>query len=379
MKIAFLYNHEAGHQVRHSAVVIPALLARYPNIDVTVLATSDALLNTVRSVAGDVRCKFVRLDTPAWHKPFARLLDAALPFTRLDQLYSNREIFKQFDAVIVTEGTSLFLKSLGLPLKILRIDHGAGDRAIGFKPSFGRNDLVLLPGAKQRDRFLELGYLKPEQIAVVGYAKFDAVKLAERRRFFGNDKPVVVYNPHPEPRLASWYDMGEAVLEFFYKSDKYNLIFAPHVMMFKRRMHMTLEGFTARLRRDVPAKYLNCPHILVDTGSEASLDMTYTLAADIYLGDVSSQVYEFLVNPRPCIFLNPRNAAWEDDPDYAFWHFGRVVKDTKELELALERAAPDHELYGPVQRRAFAATFDTQETPAAVRAADAIARFLARR
>jgi 3-deoxy-D-manno-octulosonic-acid transferase len=77
MKIAFLYNHEAGHQVRHSAVVIPALLARYPNIDVTVLATSDALLNTVRSVAGDVRCKFVRLDTPAWHKPFARLLDAA--------------------------------------------------------------------------------------------------------------------------------------------------------------------------------------------------------------------------------------------------------------------------------------------------------------
>ena len=378
MKITFLYNHEAGHQVRHSAVVIPALLARYPEIEVTVLATSDALLDTIRGVTGDVRCEFVRLDTPAWHKPFARLLDMALPFTRLDQLYSNRDVFAGFDAVIVTEGTSLFLKTLGLDVKILRIDHGAGDRAIGFTPSFGRNDLVLLPGAKQRDRFLELGYLRPEQIAVVGYAKFDAVKLAERRTFFANDKPVVVYNPHSEPRLSSWYDMGEAVLEFFYTSDKYNLIFAPHVMLFKRRMHLTVEGMRARLRHDLPAKYRDCPHIHIDTGSEASLDMTYTLAADIYLGDVSSQVYEFLVNPRPCVFLNAQAADWENDPDYAFWRFGRVVQDVKGLERALERATADHDLYGPLQRRAFAATFDTQETPSAIRAADAIAAFLAR-
>lgn len=29
--------------------------------------------------------------------------------------------------------------------------------------------------------------------------------------------------------------------------------------------------------------------------------MTYTPAADIYLGDVSSQSYEFLLDPRPCL------------------------------------------------------------------------------
>lgn len=378
MKIAFLYNHEAGHQVRHSAVVIPALLARYPEIKVTVLATSDHLLNTIRGVTGDVRCDFTRLDTPAWHKPFAHILDAALPFSRLGQLYSNRSIFAGFDAVIVTEGTCLFLKTLGLDLKILRIDHGPGDRAIGFTPSFGRNDLVLLPGAKQRDRFLALGYLRPEQIAVVGYPKFDAVKMAQRRKLFADDKPVVLYNPHPEPRLSSWYDMGEAVLEFFYNSGKYNLIFAPHVMLFKRRVHLTVEGLRACLRRDLPAKYRDCLHILIDTGSEASLDMTYTLAADIYLGDVSSQVYEFLVKPRPCVFLDAHATKWKDDPDYAFWHFGRVMKDVGGLERALANAASDHALYAPVQQRAFAATFDTQDTPSAARAADAIAAFLAR-
>ena len=50
MKVAFLYNHEAGHQVRHSAVVIPHFVARYPAVDVTVLATSDSLLETVRGM-----------------------------------------------------------------------------------------------------------------------------------------------------------------------------------------------------------------------------------------------------------------------------------------------------------------------------------------
>ncbi|MBY0508992.1 MAG: hypothetical protein K2P94_02460 [Rhodospirillaceae bacterium] len=381
MKVAFLYNHEAGHQVRHSAVVIPQLIARYPEIEVTVLATSDALLETVRGICGpDVRCRFLKLDIPAWHKPLARLLDPVLPFSRLDHLYSNRTLFSRFDAVIVTEGTSLFLRKLpGLEhLKILRIDHGAGDRSIGFTPSFGGNDLVLFAGPKLRDRFLRLGYLRPNQIAVVGYPKFDTVDIpaARQRKFFADDKPVVVYNPHPEPRLSSWYDMGLDVLEFFYHSKDYNLIFAPHVMLFKRKVHMTVEGMTVRVRKPLPEKYAKCPHMLIDTGSPASFDMTYTLAADIYLGDVSSQVYEFLVEPRPCIFLNAHGARWQDDINYAFWHFGPVVSDIPSLERALRDAPQDHARYRPLQEKAIADTFDLQPTPSSVRAADAIGKFL---
>jgi len=383
MKIAFLYNHEAGHQVRHSAVVIPALVARHPGAEVTVLATSDMLLSTVRDICGpeiESKVRFMKLETPAWHKPFARILDAALPFSRLDQLYSNRDVFAGFDAVIVTEGTSLFLRKLrGLEhLKILRIDHGAGDRSIGFKPSFGGNDLVLLPGAKQRDRFLQLGYLKPEQIAVVGYPKFDTVNAAQKKKLFADDKPVVLYNPHPEPRLSSWYDMGLDVLEYFYNSKDFNLIFAPHVMLFKRRAHFTLEGLKFRRRGELPDKYRGCPHILIDTGSSASLDMTYTLAADIYLGDVSSQIYEFLLEPRPCIFLNGHKAVWQDDPNYAFWQFGPVVWDVAGLDRALHSASADHARYLSAQKLAFDTTFDLQPTPSSVRAADAIAAFLSR-
>ncbi len=47
--------------------------------------------------------------------------------------------------------------------------------------------------------------------------------------------------------------------------------------------------------------------------------MSYTTAADIYLGDVSSQVYEFLYEPRPCLFLNSHEFAWKSDPNFAHW------------------------------------------------------------
>jgi len=383
LRVAFLYNHEAGHQVRHSAAVIVPLLERHPDIELTILATSDALLDAVRTICGPAainRCRFIKLETPAWHRPIARVLDSFLPFSRLDNLYSNRGLFSRYDAVVVTEGTSLFLKKLrGLQnLKILRIDHGAGDRSIGFTPSFAGNDLVLLPGTKQRDRFIQLGYLRADQIAVVGYPKFDAVDVngGMKRKFFADDKPVVLYNPHPEPRLSSWYDMGLDVLEFFYNSPDYNLIFAPHVMLFKRRLHLSLEGWTAKLRRHLPEKYRHCPHIHVDTGSTASVDMSYTLAADIYVGDASSQVYEFLIKPRPCIFLDARKSDWRNDPNYAFWNFGPVANDVTGLAAALRTARIDHEIYRPIQQRAFEATFDIQETPSSVRAADAIAKFL---
>lgn len=50
--------------------------------------------------------------------------------------------------------------------------------------------------------------------------------------------------------------------------------------------------------------YPKLPNLHIDIGSDCSIDMTHTEAADIYLGEVSSQICEFLVRPRPCIFLS---------------------------------------------------------------------------
>lgn len=382
LRVAFLYNHEGVHQVRHSAIVIPQLLARHADVKITVLATSDALIQSVVDVCGPEsisRIEVIKLERPHWRRPLAGVLDKVSPFSRLDYLFSNRALFSRFDAVIVTEGTSLFLKRLpGLEnLKIIRIDHGAGDRSIGFTRTFSGNDLVLIAGEKQRKRFLQLGYLRDEQMAVVGYTKFDALSGSGKgKKLFADEKPIVVYNPHPEPNLSSWYRMGIEVLDFFRTSKDYNLIFAPHVMLFRRRLHISLETWAARLRRDLPRRFQECPNILIDTGSVASVDMTYTLVADIYLGDVSSQVYEFLIKRRPCLFLNAHAAKWQGNANYAFWNFGPVIEKVADLGEALRNVSTSHTQYRPAQDAAFRETFDLQETSPSVRAADAIAKFL---
>lgn len=379
IRIGFLYNHEAAHQVRHSAGVI-APLSRAPGVEITVLATSAALMEAVRAlVPGDTSCVYRRLDPPRWRRPIVRAGNLFMPFERLDNLFTHRELLRTFDALVVTEGTSLLLKKFGgfAHVKFIRIDHGAGDRAIGYQPSFAGNDLVLVAGEKQRRRFLDRGILRQDRIAVAGYPKFDTVDMSARRKLFGDDKPVVLYNPHVEAHLSSWYGLGREVLEFFYRSPNYNLIFAPHVMLFRRRMQISPEFGAVRWRGNIPRKYLDCPHILLDTGSDASLDMTYTRAADIYLGDVSSQVYEFLAaGARPCVFLNAHGARWQGNPDYAFWNFGPVVDRVDSLDAALKM---DHEPYRAAQEAAVADTFSRTETPAPERAAAAIRALLCRR
>lgn len=73
--------------------------------------------------------------------------------------------------------------------------------------------------------------------------------------------------------------------------------------------------------------YFKVPNIHIDLGSTASTDMAYTLGADIYLGDESSQVYEFLIEPRSCIFLNAHHVQWKNNPYYYHWNLGQVVDE----------------------------------------------------
>ena len=82
----------------------------------------------------------------------------------------------------VAEKTSLILKTrYGLTdLKIVHTRHGAGDRAIGFNPESAKFDLVLVSGPKIRDRLIAEAGLTPDQIALVGYPKFEAADAARR-------------------------------------------------------------------------------------------------------------------------------------------------------------------------------------------------------
>lgn len=382
LRCGFLFNHDQLHQIAHSAPIAFELINRSTQMDVTLLATSQAQLEYLRRAAAhyDLPQADIRLlRLPGWLRPIAKVMDGIMPFSRIAMLLANLETFRALNLLVVPEKTSLLLRSrCGLTsLKMVHTRHGAGDREVGFDRSSGKFDMVLVSGQKIADRLLRAGLLKPDGYRIVGYPKFDLHAGAARPKLFDNDRPTVLYNPHCSPRLSSWYRDGLDVLEAFHQSDKYNLIFAPHVMLFSKRVQVSLD----RLRMDwpgqIPERYRNCPHMLIDTGSARSCDMTYTRAADLYLGDASSQVYEFLLHPRPCVFLDAHATAWRDDPNYHHWQAGPVLGTVDALEAAIDDAFAHHDDYLPMQRRLFDYSFDLNDKPSAQRAAEAIENFAA--
>lgn len=373
MKICFLFNHYASHQILHAAPIAFALSRRWPQADVTVVTVSPQTEATARRLATrypEQRCKFVRARVPQ----LVKVLDPVVQhvkFIRKDAVLSaNAGFFANFDILVVPEKTSLKLKAdpRCRHLRFVYTHHGAGDRAAAFYSELGEFDLVLAPGAKIHDRLTAERLVDPSRCRIVGYPKFEvAGALADGPPTFPDRKPTVLYNPHFERRESSWGAVGRDVLEFFRNSPDYNLIFAPHVLLYQRGLRHGARPL---------GRYRGRRNIHIDTGSAASIDMTHLLAADIYLGDVSSQVYEFLWRPRPCIFLDAHDVAgWDADPNYQCWHAGPVLHRVADLADGLARARRADASFEPVQRALFERTFDVQLTPASIRAADAIAEF----
>ena len=371
MKIGFLYNAQV-HQISHSAPMAFELSIRYPHLEVTIIVpttTHLAFLQDLGTRYPDHRCSYVMTQLPHVVRVFSRLWSGSLP-PKLLTLVFNRRLFSTFDALVVPERTSLALKKLGLThLKLIHSGHGAGDREVAVDPRLKKFDLLLIAGRKLANRLLTLGLVQEDGYALVGYCKFDVYheNPPGTQRLFSNANPIVLYNPHFRPQFSSWATMGKQILEWFANTSKYNLIFAPHIRLF--------EGTTMAQKRQLQ-RYTR-ENILVDLGSDASVNMTYTHAADIYLGDISSQVYEFLIRPRPCIFLNAHSADWKDNPNYLCWECGPVISNVGDLASHLDAVMHTHTEYRPRQEALVQYTFDTSEQTAGSRGADAIAAYLA--
>ncbi len=379
--VGFLFNHYAPHQVAHAAPIAFELSRRHPECAVVVMTSSSEQAAAVAHIAERFPGQSCTLLSLEAHGALARLARRIGPIKKFALLRSNADYLDHFTALVVPEKTSLVLRSrLGCARPLfIHSRHGAGDRAVGFDPRSNDFDLVLLSGEKIRRRLAAAGALGPD-FAIVGYPKFDAIGPASPRpALFRNGRPTVLYNPHFSPELSSWYPVGLEILEWFRRSDRFNLIFAPHVMLFRRRLQICLSSRAVAWARRIPRAYYACEHLHIDLGSEASTDMTYTRAADVYLGDVSSQVCEFLVRPRPCLFANPRGIAWQGDPNFEAWRLGPVFEDVRDLGRTLDDAIRDHPSYAQAQRAYVAETFDLRATPSSTRAADAIAEFLAKR
>jgi hypothetical protein len=351
IKIGFVAVSQA-HQFLHW---IPAALelARRDDVIVEVLSGSRAGLNFVKRHDRDGLLKLVHLPTPHLRRdtlfsPPKRRWTLALHWRR----------FQQNDLIVTTESTTEFLKlSTPFDKPMVRMRHGAGDRAGGYRRKISSFDGVIVNGEKDKQRLAKLGIMPADRIAVCGYCKFEAI--AEPYNPFANDKPIALYNPHFDPTVSSWFNHQRDLLSAMAAMPDWNFIVAPHVKVAKARS----------LGRS-PA-----PNVLLDPGSVHSIDMSYAQAASVYIGDASSQIYEFIQRPRPCIFLNLDHHQWRDSEYFRHWSFGQVVEDVADLGPALERSAELQPKFEPVQRASLEDSLDPSPIPASVRHADALLHF----
>ena len=230
--------------------------------------------------------------------------------------------------VVSAEQTSLWIPTL-LPLRtrFLNILHGAS--SMGARDGRRRRAAWRMPVPSENEQrtYLERGY-DASYVPVVGYVKSAFGKSHQRPPVFPEARPTVLYSPHWQQHRSSWWGWGAEIVRQLVEQTRYNVILAPHQRL--------IEG-APELRAVLEAAAQH-PHVHCDIDSFAMVDGSYTTAADIYLGDTSSQAVEFMARPRPCVFLNSPRVEWQRRADYALWNCGEVIDSVDQLLPAMDRA-----------------------------------------
>ncbi|WP_294353298.1 hypothetical protein [uncultured Sphingomonas sp.] len=287
---------------------------------------------------------------------------------KLPMLLRLAPMLAHTSVVVCAEQTSLWLPRLFpfLRTRFVKTSHGVGSMSARDDRRRMAAAYTLVPSEQERATYLTRGMV-PERIEATGYVKAAFRQRTPARALFADDRPVLLYTPHWQAHRSSWPAWGPQVVERLAHQRGWNVILAPHQRLIERAPEV----------RDVLAHVANLPHVHVDLDSFATVDGSYTAAADLYLGDTSSQLIEFLIQPRPAVFLNAQARDWADDPSYAMWRAGEVVNDLADLLPAIERAPARHADFAAIQHNLATAALGDASGAGAARAADAVLRVLA--
>lgn len=271
-------------------------------------------------------------------------------------------------AVVCAEQTSMWIPRIVrfMPPFVMN-SHGAGTINARDDPRQRFAALKLVPSLREQETFLIRGFL-PERCVVTGYVKSGFKHLSQTHPLFTQMRPVVLYNPHWQEHRSSWWAWGERTVADVLACGRYNLIFAPH----------------QRLVEKVPGLRALCESLsrrddaICDIDSFAAVDGSYPHTADIYLGDTSSQMFEFVSRPRPAVFLDPLARDWKGDPSLEMWRCGPVVTDPEAILPTIEQAVTGHSAYAEVQRELSTTWLGATDGSGPDIAAAAILQFLVR-
>jgi len=288
--------------------------------------------------------------------------------------WKYKNLLSKMDAIVCSLYNDLAIRKQlknEFRTKLIFAGHGIANRAYSYDPKISQFDFVLVAGKKEEEIRIQKNQLAAEQFNTVGYLKFDIVKEIKPPTIFQDSKPVILYNPHWELHFSSFVSYGFSILDYFSKSKTYNLIFAPHSLLTVRN-----KSYLPRIN-----KYSNYDNIHIDLGSEKCNDMSYTKMSDFYLGDISSQVLEFLhYKKRPCLFIDV-TGKYEHNKDYEFhsWKLGDVITKLESVGEAIENSFANHEeLYLEKQNQAVDRIFLSDSKTASEIATEAIDKYLSR-
>ncbi len=341
VNIGFIFLGHIAHI--HHAAPIAFELSADTRVCISMFASSRNCLELLKDLSKkypENRCKIEFLYLPWYKRPLLLLKEMEYLTTDIIKAYTNT--LNTF-SILVTPHDNLeyFLNRNNRNIKLIASLHGMeSEQRFGIPPKYGGYDYYLLPGPARYQHMLDNKITTKINSTIIGYPKFDAVN-KEPVLIFKNDRPVVVYAPHWNKDLSSWYPWGNEILKLFAASRKYNLIFAPHVKLFSARTY------------PIPKEARYSANIYIDTKGFGLVDMTYMNTADIYIGDVSSQICEFICTPRPCVFLNCHQMQYKNRPGFEMWELGDVISIIDDLIPALDSSSVRHRQYQAVQEKYF--------------------------
>jgi hypothetical protein len=244
--------------------------------------------------------------------------------------------------VVCAEQTSLWLPNAlpFLPMRFIMTAHGAGSVSNRKDGRRRRAYRLFLSSDREADELAVTGKDRARMVTT-GYVKAAFTHRTPAQALFAERRPIILYTPHWQRHRSSWWAWGREIVAMLAAQDRYNVILAPHQRLVEKDPAI----------RAVLEEAARLPHVHADLDSFAMVDGSYTAAADLYLGDTSSQVGEFLMRPRPCVFLNPDRIDWRATDDHGFWECGEVVDALADLAGAIDRAFVDQPRYLDAQRR----------------------------
>ena len=344
--VVFLFIN-GPHHVYH--LILPALKYASINNDTKTIIISGnprntKIINEAKILTGITSFKLIDIPAPLRYK-FKNYKNKLYPpvYTRIKKIVN---ILNDASAIISTSHEiPTYLDNYKIKNSTLfYLYHGTGTRGYGFEEKLKDFDYIFTPGKYHSERLKKKLSLNKKQIIIVGMPKLDWLKLKKIKKtsLFNNDAPIFYYNPHWDMKLSSYLKWGGIILNFFFTNNRYNLIFSPHPLI----KHLSNKG-----KYKIETGLKNANNIIIDYESEECIDGTYCASADVYIGDVSSMVTEWILQrPRPCIFINAHQISWEGNDDYYMWKFGSVISEFSLLEETMKKTVHNNP-YEKIQKR----------------------------